>query len=142
LTVGIQKDFLVGLDWVNGGSPANRIPVNGSAIVFTGPTTTGIAENGDVPAMFYLGQNYPNPFNPATKIRYSILEESSVSLKIFDALGREVRTLMKGNQNPGSYEFFFNAQGLASGIYFYRLQSTPVSGAGGQTQVKKMLLLR
>jgi hypothetical protein len=89
---------------------------------------------------FNLQQNYPNPFNPSTVINYSILKQSNVKLIIYDALGREVATLVNEEKQPGSYEVKFqSAVGspqLASGIYFYQLR------AGEFIQTKKMILLR
>jgi hypothetical protein len=86
---------------------------------------------------FELGQNYPNPFNPSTQIRFTIPKTSLVSLKIYDVLGREVASLINREAyNTGSYTFNFNAASLASGVYFYRLQS------GGVSQTKKMLLVK
>ncbi len=99
-----------------------------------------------LPGQFALSQNYPNPFNPSTKIRYQTPEVSHVSLKVFDMLGRQVRTLVNENLQAGSYETTFSAEGgsasggdatgLASGVYFYRLQ------AGEFTQTRRLLLLR
>jgi hypothetical protein len=116
-----------------------------------------------LPTEFRLEQNYPNPFNPSTHIRFSArgsgrpagqagFEENGsgfpprragkvqgsnvVTLKVYDVLGREVRTLVNENLQPGSYEVTFDAAGLASGVYFYRLR------AGEFTQTKRMMLLR
>ncbi len=90
-----------------------------------------------VPPDFVLGQNYPNPFNPTTRIEYGIPEASGVVLKIFDFLGREVKTLvnepMKG---AGRYFVDWDASSLASGVYFYVLT------AGNFVEHRKMLLLR
>jgi len=109
-------------------------------------------------ASFSLGQNYPNPFNPSTRIRFSVrglgFEESGsgfrvqgsrlVTLKVYDLLGREVATLVNENLPPGSYEVTFDASGLPSGVYFYRL--TVRSTAGGQAAVfvetKKLVVMR
>jgi len=88
------------------------------------------------PKQFALFNNYPNPFNPSTVIKYSIPEDGFVELKIFDILGRELRTLVSEDKNAGTYETRFDANGLASGIYFYRLRS------GGKTAVKKLMLLK
>lgn len=88
------------------------------------------------PASFNLSQNYPNPFNPATKITYSIPNESQVNLKIYDVMGREVAVLVNGRQQAGTYEVNFNAASLASGTYFYKLT------AGDFVSVKKMILLK
>jgi hypothetical protein len=89
-----------------------------------------------LPTEFRLEQNYPNPFNPSTHIRFSVRGSGFVSLKVYDLLGREVRTLVSENLQPGSYEVTFDASGLASGIYYYRLT------AGEFTQSKRMMLLR
>ena len=89
-----------------------------------------------IPANYKLDQNFPNPFNPSTKIRYSIAKASRVTLKIYDILGREVQTLVNEMQAPGQYTLTFNAQNLASGIYFYRLS------AGNFSEVKKLMLLK
>jgi sugar lactone lactonase YvrE len=88
------------------------------------------------PARFYLSHNYPNPFNPATTITFILPVKSFVSLKIFDALGREVQTLVSEELSSGKYSTQWNAAGLGSGVYFYRLQ------AGSFMETKKLLLLR
>jgi hypothetical protein len=75
----------------------------------------------DVPAEFVLSQNYPNPFNPSTRINYFIPEESFVSIKVYDFLGREVKTLVNETKSIGSYEIVFDASELPSGTYFYTL---------------------
>lgn len=85
---------------------------------------------------FVLYQNYPNPFNPSTVIKYSVSKESYITLKVFDTLGREVKTLVSTRQNTGEYEVNFQPDKLSTGIYFYTLQS-------GQSRItKKMLLLK
>ncbi len=89
-----------------------------------------------VPAEFTLRQNYPNPFNPSTVISYSIPRQSFVSLRIYDMLGREISTLVNEQKGPGEYTVSFNAQRLASGIYFYVLQ------AGQFHETKRMVLVR
>jgi hypothetical protein len=88
------------------------------------------------PVDYNLSQNYPNPFNPETMISYSLKSEGSVSLKIFDVLGREVVTLVNQVQNAGNYTVSFNASNLSSGIYFYKLES------GSFISIKKMMLLK
>lgn len=74
-----------------------------------------------LPKKFNLSQNYPNPFNPSTKIDYELPADSKVKVIIYDALGREVRTLVNENQKAGIYTIDFNAKDLSSGFYFYRL---------------------
>jgi hypothetical protein len=89
-----------------------------------------------VPSSYTLEQNYPNPFNPATTIAYSIPQESQISLKIYDVMGREVVELVSGKQSAGAYSVEFDAASLASGTYFYKLT------AGEFISVKKMVLLK
>jgi hypothetical protein len=90
----------------------------------------------DFPVEFSLSQNYPNPFNPTTRIEYAIPKTSHVSLKVFDLLGRQVATLVDELQGSGFKSVEFDANGLASGVYLYRIQ------ADGFTQTKKLILLR
>jgi len=89
-----------------------------------------------LPSDFILEQNYPNPFNPTTKIRYSITEYSSVSLKVFNLLGEEIETLFNGEQSAGVYEATFDASQLTSGVYFYTLKTDNFSSS------KKMILIK
>ena len=97
---------------------------------------TGVKQTNGIAQGFRLEQNYPNPFNPSTRIGFQIIDYGLVSLKVFDVLGREVRTLVNERLQPGSYETTFDATGLASGVYFYRLQ------AGELVQTKRLMLLR
>ena len=89
-----------------------------------------------IPDNYSLSQNYPNPFNISTIIRYSIPEEKLVTIKIYNALGEEVKTLTNKIQQPGRYTINFDATFLSSGLYFYRLV------AGDFVETKKMLLLK
>ncbi|MDZ7766250.1 MAG: T9SS type A sorting domain-containing protein [Melioribacteraceae bacterium] len=86
--------------------------------------------------VFHLTQNYPNPFNPTTSIEYQVSSSEKVSLKVYDILGREIKTLVNEVKSPGSYEVQFDAPQLASGVYFYRLTASDF------VQTKKMILLR
>ena len=90
----------------------------------------------EIPSNFDLSQNYPNPFNPSTLIRYQIPSQSQVSIKVYDALGTLIQELVNEDQSAGSYELEFNAEKLASGVYFYRIQ------AGSFIKTKKMMLVR
>ena len=95
--------------------------------------------NSLIPTQYILEQNYPNPFNTSTRISYSVFPtgtRQAVSLKVYDVLGREVATLVNTEQVPGTYQTTFDGSGLASGVYFYRLQ------AGGFAETKKLLLLK
>jgi hypothetical protein len=89
-----------------------------------------------VPSDYALEQNYPNPFNPTTTISFSLPSKTFVTLKIFDALGREVSVVLGEELSPGTYSRQWNSANAPSGVYFYRLQ------AGQYTETKKMLLLR
>ena len=99
---------------------------------------SGIVEinAGSIPTRFELDQNYPNPFNPATAIRYQLPANSFVTLKVYDVLGNEVKTLVNQNQNAGHYQITFEAKNLASGLYFYQLK------AGDNNLIKKMILMK
>jgi hypothetical protein len=106
--------------------------------VFRAPLsiTTGVNEIHELPNRFHLSQNYPNPFNPTTTISFSLPSKSYVSLKIFDALGREVSILVSEEMTAGRYSKQWNALSVPSGVYFYRLQ------AGSLSETKKLLYLR
>jgi endo-1,4-beta-xylanase len=98
---------------------------------------TAIVNGTDIgPKTFKLNQNYPNPFNPTTKISYELSTNGLVSLKVYDALGREVTTLVEARQNAGYHEVTFNASELPTGIYLYRLITERFSS------VRKLLLLK
>jgi Secretion system C-terminal sorting domain len=98
---------------------------------------TGIADNGgNKPLKFQLDQNYPNPFNPTTKINYQLPKNGMVTLKVYDILGSEVKTLVNEIKQPGAYEVNFDGSSLPSGVYFYRLT------AGTLTQTKKLVLMK
>jgi hypothetical protein len=90
----------------------------------------------EIPGAYSLYQNYPNPFNPVTNITFSLPSRSFVSLKIFDALGREQANIISEELDAGTYSRQWSADGIASGVYFYRLQ------AGSYAETKKLILLR
>lgn len=97
---------------------------------------SSISEIFPIPINFSLDQNYPNPFNPSTVINYHLPLSSHVTLKIYDELGREVRTLVDEVKPAGSYTVKFNSNSLSSGVYFCRLQ------AGNYNETKKLMLLK
>ncbi|MEJ2545462.1 MAG: T9SS type A sorting domain-containing protein, partial [Calditrichaceae bacterium] len=104
---------------------------------FTSLEITGIKdENETIPDKLILRQNYPNPFNPATTISYSISEPATISLKVYDILGKEIKTLVNGYQMGGKHTIVFDARNFASGVYYYRLQ------AGSYSHTRKMILVR
>jgi len=98
---------------------------------------SGIGEEADfVISDFVLYQNYPNPFNPATKISWQTSTGAHQTIRIYDAIGNEILTLIDEYVPAGNHEVTFDATGLSTGIYFYRLK------AGDKTQSKKMILLK
>jgi len=124
--------------------------------VLYGDTTFPLGINkisSEVPKSFSLSQNYPNPFNPSTKIKFSIApplglpspsrvfdlpggEAEGVRLTIYDAIGREIATLLNEKLNPGTYEVEWDASNFSSGVYFYKLE------AGDYIETKKMVLMK
>lgn len=88
------------------------------------------------PLEFALYQNYPNPFNPVTTIKYQIPQSGTVTIKVYDVLGKEIATLANEEKSAGSYEVKFDASRLSSGVYFYKIR------AGEYISVRKMILLR
>ncbi len=89
-----------------------------------------------LPTVYDLDQNYPNPFNPSTVIRFSLPEGQFTRLAVYNSLGQEVRTLFTGQLAAGVYTETFDAAGLPSGTYFYRID------AGQFSSVKKMMLVK
>ena len=89
----------------------------------------------------YLDQNYPNPFNPVTLIRYQLPHNGHVNLKIFDVLGREVKTLVDRDESTGFYQARLDGASLPSGVYFYRISFLSADG-GNYSAIKKMLLMK
>ena len=105
--------------------------------VFISTIATSVKNNSPVHvSVFSLGQNYPNPFNPSTVITYQLPANSFVTLRVYDAVGREVRTLVNERQTTGNHSLTFYAGGLPSGMYFYRLQ------AGSYVQTKKFVFIK
>jgi hypothetical protein len=108
--------------------------------VITSPTS--VQQLSSLPTEFALHQNYPNPFNPTTVIRYQLpvgqdgILSNYVTLKIFNLLGQEVATLVNEVKQAGSYEVTWDASGMASGVYFYRLQVRDF------VEAKKLILVR
>lgn len=117
-----------------GGSPSD--PHSYLYAIVAGDTTTEVESSPSLPQSFRLYQNYPNPFNPTTTIRFEIPQSDFVSLKLFDLLGREVATLVNENLQSGSYEVTFDANGLPSGVYVYRLQTSQYA------ETKRMVLIK
>ena len=93
-------------------------------------------ENNSLPSHIKLYQNYPNPFNPSTVISWQLVVSGNVQLKVYDILGRKIKTLVNAYQSVGKHEVLFNGANLPSGIYIYRLI------AGNKSINKKMLLIK
>jgi hypothetical protein len=91
--------------------------------------TSSVSVNFTSPVTFSLEQNYPNPFNPSTKINFSLMADSKVTVKVFDMLGREVATAINGNYTAGAHNFIFNASNLSSGNYIYQLSAVGIDGS-------------
>ncbi len=141
-----------GRDWIerNAGLPStfiNTIYLDNNDFVFVGLSNDGIykstspvtsipLEMSNYPLLYSLYQNYPNPFNPTTIIKYSLKDNGKVSVKIFNSLGEEVRTLVNEIKSVGNYDVEFNVSNLPSGVYIYRMQS------GSFVTSKKMILLK
>lgn len=98
--------------------------------------TVDVNEGEATPENYSLEQNYPNPFNPSTTIKFRIPENSFVSLKVYNVLGKEVATLVNEEKNAGIFEVNFNANNLSSGVYFYKLET------GNFVKTNKMILLK
>ena len=104
---------------------------------FTPSSTSKAKDDGNnKPNLYQLSQNFPNPFNPNATIRYSVPKSGNVLLQVYDALGREIMTLVNEAKTAGNYEISFKAGNLPSGVYFYRMKS------GSFVDTKKMLLLK
>lgn len=125
---------------LEGRALASNAAVTLASNVITKPAaTTSVAEEL-APKEFSLSQNFPNPFNPSTVISYQIPATNHVSLKVYDAIGNEVATLVNSNQTAGNYSVSLNSNNgktsLASGVYFYRLE------AGTFVSTKKLILMK
>jgi peptidoglycan/xylan/chitin deacetylase (PgdA/CDA1 family) len=134
-------DTLTSITTDSGKVVLSKIIPDGGIASFTKLNITGIEDEQVQPLAFELYQNYPNPFNPLTVIRYQLSVNSYVTLRVYDALGKEIATLVNDYKQAGSYQIEFNVAEvarpeIASGVYFYQLR------AGDYTTVKKMILLR
>lgn len=138
LASGLPNTVAIHLDY---NEAANRIRVatHGRGVYETTITTGVISYSNDVPSAFTLEQNFPNPFNPTTTIRYSVPSgtvSQRVTLVVYDMLGKHVETIVDQPHAPGTYTATWDARGIASGMYLYRLTS------GGFSATRKLMLLR
>jgi hypothetical protein len=109
-------------------------------LLFSG-TASAVGDKVDLPSSFALEQNYPNPFNPSTNIRFSVAQAGHVSLKIYNVLGVEVASLVNEQKDAGTFNMNWNAAGMPSGMYLYRLSVTSDKGQVLE-QSKKLVLLK
>lgn len=120
---------------VQGVSNSGTIYVDNLRLKYPG-TVTDVEETPSSPALFKLWQNYPNPLNPSTTIQYYLPSRCRVALVIYSVLGQRVAELVNGEKDAGHYEIQFDASGLASGVYLYRLQ------AGGYVETRKFVVVK
>jgi len=119
------------------GSGSNKLFMQQSFYFTEEKLSTGtMGENIKGPRKYELEQNYPNPFNPTTVIKYQLPVESRISLKVYNLIGQVVTTLYDGFHQSGNYSATFNAEGLSSGVYYYRIKT------GTFSQTKKMIFLK
>ncbi|MFZ4591318.1 MAG: T9SS type A sorting domain-containing protein, partial [Ignavibacteria bacterium] len=132
MTWGYYTDNSTGCTMTGGSTQSNR-----PNVCFVMNTVTGVNPIGNIiPTVYSLSQNYPNPFNPVTKINFALPKQGLVTLKIYDVLGREIRSLVNEVKSAGTYSVDFNASEYSSGVYFYRLESN------GFTDIKRMVLIK
>lgn len=125
--------------------PSPKDPIDSLQILFNQWQTTGISNNqGIYPETFSLEQNYPNPFNPVTNITFDIGTLSFVKLAVYDITGKEIAVLADYNFHRGRYTINFDAAGLASGVYIYRIFAADVLNTSSNifTDTKKLILLK
>jgi D-alanyl-D-alanine carboxypeptidase len=117
--------------------PGNAYMVSSALFNTILSNPTSIRKVGfDIPSDFVLEQNYPNPFNLISNVKFQIINSGIVKIKVYDMLSREVKTLVNEYKQPGTYQVSFNAEGLSSGVYFYKMT------AGDFSETKKLLLLK
>jgi hypothetical protein len=113
-----------------------RIGTHGRGVWET-PNPVGVINyTNEIPQKYSLEQNFPNPFNPVTMMKYNIVKDGFVKVAVYDLLGREINTIVNENQKAGTYTVQFDAAGLPSGVYFYKLITN------GFTETRKMMLVK
>jgi hypothetical protein len=128
--------------------PTNpAVPCLDTLTVTLKKTFVGVNDENGIPATYQLSQNYPNPFNPSTTIRFGLPMQSTVTLRIYDILGREVQTLLQDTQPAGYHSIVWdgrdrNGNIAATGVYFFRIEARPVGDGAPFTSLKKMMLLK
>ena len=120
----------------NGNPTFDQWNFGNNFVIYVLDVPVKVEKQNQPPDQFVLYQNYPNPFNPTTTLSYVIGHQSFVTLKVFDILGNEIATLVNEEKPASEYEVAFNAAGLASGIYFYKLETLNF------IMTRKMLLVK
>ena len=126
----------------------NREPTNlqfdpsNDIVLKQGTTSVSVKDPSTTPMKYGLFQNYPNPFNPSTKITYDIAKKSNVTLRIYDILGKKVFTLENDLKDIGRYTVEFNAYGLSSGAYFYKIEAVERNSGKIFSDIRKMILVK
>jgi hypothetical protein len=135
----LQADLLTGT-----GSPiSHTVDATYPVWFIIGMRATDVQDNSrKQPVAYGLMQNYPNPFNPSTTINYQLAVSGYVVLTVYDILGREVRTLVRGRQSAGAQSVVFDAGNIPSGVYFCRLSVVGSEGAVSYSSMRKMVLLK
>jgi hypothetical protein len=133
LDTGKISEFEVLLDYITAQQTLEPV-VEGRIVATIAPDA--VEDGKQIPEGYLLKQNYPNPFNPTTNFEFRIADFGLATLKIYDVLGNEVATIVNEQLPAGDYNFQWNANGFASGVYFYQLK------AGRFVDTKKLILLR
>ncbi|MCX7833328.1 MAG: T9SS type A sorting domain-containing protein, partial [Ignavibacteria bacterium] len=112
------------------------ISSSGAVMKLVDNVLVGVENNNNIPTEYKLEQNYPNPFNPTTTISFSLPKSAFVTIKVYDVLGKEIRTILSENKDAGNHSLLFDATDLPSGIYYYKIV------ANNFVDTKKMILLK
>jgi N-acetylneuraminic acid mutarotase len=135
-----KRHFMASVEYKGGLYTIGGFDETGNGVTIIGEIvpqgTSGISQISEIPNGYSLSQNYPNPFNPSTSIQFSIPSQTFVKLEVFNSLGEKVSTLVAEELNVGNYQYEWNAENLASGIYYYKLSTIDF------VQTKKLALLK
>ncbi len=158
LNNGVERSSDNGMNWIEINDGLTNLSVNSLVIsgeyLYAGTSGSGIwkrplseitsAENNSntLPSKFSLDQNYPNPFNPSTTISYAVPYQSEVNISIYNSLGVLIKVLVNRAESAGLHRVIFNADNLASGVYFYKLTARGINDNSITWSVRKMLLLK
>ena len=141
--VNSMLDFGIGLGW----EPLSNYSPGGVWMIRAQMDDENALEtvdglNNQVPDKFSLSQNYPNPFNPSTRIQFGLSEQANTKLEIYNILGESVQIIIDDGMDAGFYDFNISMNGLASGMYFYRLTAIGNNGEQLFSEMRKMILMR